>query len=286
MKTIISIVAISVFITCMAFAQQHRAEGTYLEYPRTTVFPIKDTQSGGQYELYIKLPEAYAEDPNKRYPVLYYTDALWHIEILSASTEFIIEDVILVGISWQKDINEALLQEHGQHVSRIRDYTVTPLEDPERQAKYQVGQAANHLAFIRNDVIQYVEKNYRTDPDNRSYFGYSAGGIFGTYALLAQPDTFKHYILGSPAVDGDIPALSSVLSKQPSDQGFNANVFISYGTLENELGGYGDQLINLLQAREDKSLSLTHKLIEGSHQTAFPLTGVQSVTWLAELIKQ
>lgn len=217
--------------------------------------------------------------------MLYTTDAMWHIEILSAATEYIIEEVILVGISWQKDANEDLVKEEGKHVSRYRDYSVEPLSNPEHQAKYQFGQASGHLDFMRNDVFTYVGNNYRTDPENRSYFGYSLGGLFGAYALLAQPNTFKNYIIASPGLKGDIPYLTEITANL-KDQNLNANVFISYGTLEEELGGYAGQLITLLKARNDEGLSLKQVVVEGSHQTASPLTGVQSVTWLSGLIKQ
>src|SRR5690606_5903539 len=114
-----------------------------------------------------------------------------------ASTSYLMEDVILVGISWQTDIHENIKKELGAHASRFRDYTISKSSNAEIQAKYKLGQASNHLAFIRNDVIKYIESNYRTDPENRSYFGYSAGGLFGAYILLTQPDTFRNYILGS-----------------------------------------------------------------------------------------
>lgn len=261
--------------------------GTSMVLPQVAVVPIEDTQANRRYELYIELPEGYSENKDKRYPVLYYTDAIWHIEILSASMEYIMNDVILVGISWQKDNSEDLVKERGAHISRNRDYSVTASSNAEHQAKYQFGQASHHLDFIRNDVIRYVEDNYRTDPNNRTYFGYSLGGVFGAYVLLSQPDTFKNYILGSPALKGDIPYLSELASNAAlKSQSLNANVFISYGTLEEELGGYAEQLITMLKARNDKSLSLKHAVIEGSHQTAFPLTGIQSVTWLSDLIKE
>ena len=252
--------------------------------PKIQVMPIKDIQADRQYELYIKLPEQYAKNIKKSYPVIYFTDALWHIEILSAATEFLMEDAILVGISWQKDIKENLQKERGAHVSRFRDYSISKSSNPERQAKYQFGQASNHLDFIRNDVIKTIENNYRADPNKRTYFGYSMGGKFGAYVLLTQPDTFKNYILGSPSLSRDIPYLSK-LSANTTLKGkdLNANVFISYGTLEKKLGMHTEKLITLLKARNDKSLSLNHVVIEGSHQTAFPMTGVSSVTWLTKL---
>ena len=209
---------------------------------------------------------------------------MWHIEILSSSTEYLMENAILVGISWQKDINEDLQEEVGAHASRYRDYTIRQSSNQEQQAKYQFGQASNHLDFLRNDVIKYVENNYRTDPANRTYFGYSLGGLFGAYILLAQPDTFKNYILGSPSLRRNIPHLSELGSNAALKRsGLNANVFISNGTLEKELGEHVKEFVTLLKNRNDESLALQHVVIEGSHQTAFPMTGVRSVTWLASL---
>jgi predicted alpha/beta superfamily hydrolase len=147
-----------------------------------------------------------------------------------------------------------------EYFSRFRDYSITKSSDPARQAKYQHGQASNHLDFIRNDVIKFIEKNYRTNPDNRTYFGYSlGGGLFGAYTLMAQPDTFKNYILGGPALSGDIPLLLELgATNAIKSKGLNANVFISYGALDKKLGVYGEEFIALLKNRNDESLSLHH----------------------------
>ncbi|RBP50623.1 alpha/beta hydrolase [Arenicella xantha] len=252
------------------------------EMPRTQVVPVYESSSNRQYELLIKLPEDYAKDSNKKYPVIYFTDAKWHIDALSAAAEYLMEDVILVGISWQKNIDKNLVKEFGEHVSRFRDYSMTPSANPERQAKIQFGQANNHLDFIRNVVITKVENSYRTDPNNRTYFGYSAGGKFGAYILFTQPDTFKNYILGSPSLKRDIPAISELASKS-KDKNLNANVFVSYGMLETQLGEYTEQFINILKSTSDKSLLLTNVVVEGDHQAAFPMTSIRGVNWLSGL---
>lgn len=262
-----------------AFAQESVSKA--LELPRIQVVPITDAANDRQYELYIKLPEGYTDTTSIKHPVIYYTDAMWHVEILSGSAEYLTEEAILVGISWQKDI-KGELGALGAHASRYRDYSIKESSNPEQQAKYQRGQASNHLTFIRTDVIKYVEDNYRTDPDNRSYFGYSMGGKFGAYILLSQPETFKNYILGSPGLN--IPDFADLSAKATND--LNANVFISYGSLEKELGGYAEEFISILKSKNDKSLSLQHVVIEGSHQTAFPMTAVRGVTWLAKLVKE
>ncbi len=268
------------------------AEYRPYEMPRTQVVPIKDKnqdhEQDRQYELYIKLPENYAENTDATFPVIYITDAVWHIELMSAGSAFLMEDVILVGISWQKDIDEALLSEVGEYVSRFRDYTVRESTNAERQAKYQFGQASRHLRFIRDDVIPYVESQYRTDPDNRSYFGYSASGLFGAYVLMAQPDTFRNYILGSPSVQNDIPHLIKAGSDNAlAGKGMNANVFISYGELEEEASESINEFVTVLKNRKDDSLSLQLVVIESAdHGTAFPPTGIRGLKWLAEVQKE
>ena len=164
-----------------SFAQENKVnrnsqivKGASLELPQIQVVPIKDTQTERNYELYIELPEGYSENENKRYPVLYYTDAMWHLEMLSGSTEYMLEDIILVGISWQLDIEEDLKKEYGAHVSRFSDYSIKKFSSP-KHPKIKFGQADSHLDFIRNDIITYVDNTYRTDPNSRTYFGYSIG---------------------------------------------------------------------------------------------------------------
>jgi len=275
---------ISILLSLLLFAKVEASELESFKIPRTQIIPIQDTQSERQYELYVKLPAGYKENKDSDYPVIFFTDADWHIEILSASTEYLMEEAILVGISWQKDIKEELVNDVGVHVSRFRDFTLRKSDDPEIQTKYQLGQASIFLEFIRNEVIEYIENNYRTDPGRRTYFGYSLGGKFGAYTLLKQPDTFKNYILGSPELESEISLLSELESRTAlKDKGLSANVFISYGSLEKDLAKYAQEFITMLKNRNDKSLSLKNVVIKGDHQAAFPMTGVRSVTWLSGL---
>jgi len=279
MKTIQLLILIIAIAGNAAFAQEYTGENSKLSFARTKVVPIKDTKNGRQYELYIRLPEKYSEKTDVKHPVIYYTDAPWHVEVLSGSTEYILENAILVGISWQKDLNK----KSKAYLSRFRDYSFVKSKNPKHQAKYQFGHANDHLEFIRNTVIKYVEGNYRTDPTNRTYFGYSLGGEFGTYILLTQPNTFKNYILGSPSLDHtSTPYILKLGSKATAS---NANVFISYGRLEKKLGAYVDKFIAMLKARNDQSLSLTHIVVEGTHQIAFPMTAIRGIYWLSDLLK-
>ncbi len=249
------------------------------------VVPIKDTNTEKHYELYIELPEDYDENNDKTYPVLYYTDAMWHLEMLSGSTEYMLEDIILVGISWQKDVAEDLMEQYGGHASRFTDYSFWKKSNP-NHPKLKFGEAENHLAFIRNNVITYVDDNYRTDSNSRSYFGYSLSGAFGAYILLTQPDTFKNYILGSPLSKDLVPYLTEINAKlvaaeSDKSKAVHANVFMAYGTLEEQRDETIKAFKDLLRDRTNLKASMQSKTIEGNHQTAFPRIAVESVAWLS-----
>jgi predicted alpha/beta superfamily hydrolase len=265
---ILILLSISLFIGAEA------SEKKFLELPKIEVIPIKDTKSNRQYELYIKLPEGYSKNNDIKYPVIYFTDAMWHVEILSGSAEYLVENAILVGISWEKDV--------GAQVSRVRDYTPTV----KKGSKYQTGEAGNHLTFIRNDLIKYVENNYLADPGRRTYFGYSVGGLFGAYILLVQPDTFKNYILGSPETlfdDRYIYELESIVALKREN--LSANVFVSVGALERkDMVGHAEGLISMLKRRNSANLSLELAVIKSAdHGTAFPVAAVRSMIWLSNL---
>lgn len=274
------------FLLWVPFVGAQASEQTAYEMPRTQVVPIKAGAADKQYELYIKLPEDYADNTDKKYPVIYTTDAVWHMDLLSGSTEYLMPNVILVGISWQQDGGD-----EEAHKSRARDYTLYPSSDPERQAKNRHGQAANHLSFIRDNVIKYVESHYRADPGERTYLGYSLGAAFGAYILFSEPGTFKHYILGSPALgERSLKYIDELEAKMaPKQQGLGANVFVSIGELEkSERMVHTKDFITVLQRRSQAGLRLAGlEIIEGSdHGTAVPETFSRGIKWLSQLTSE
>ncbi len=228
------------------------------EMPRTQVIPINNSETKAQDTLYIKLPEGYEENNDIEYPVIYFTHPEQHIEILSATTENLIEDVILVGITFQK----------GMTFRTVDSY----------------------MNFIRNDVFKTVENSYRADTDRRTYFGYSSGALVGAYILSVHPNAFKNFILGSPALGGDSTVTQKIYefgsNTANGRKELNANVFVSYGTSEKETDKqHFEEFITILENLNDESLTFEHIVVEGDHHTSFPMTTVRGVTWLSDLIK-
>lgn len=273
-----------------AWAKAQAADPVGYTMPRTDVVPVVESSGNRLYELYIKLPEGYEKTADRRYPVIYTTDAVWHMDLLSGTTEYLLPDVILVGISWQKDIDRTLaFEEEGEwvHASRYRDYTTVKLDDPARQAVYQTGHAPEHLSFIRNDVIPLVDAAYRTKPNERAYLGYSLGAAFGAYILLAEPDSFQHYILGAPALGQRSFGFLETLATPTAPQQITVkpNVFIAIGDQEREQRmTVTRDLVSLLERRQPAGLVLTELVIikDSDHGTAVPETFMRSIKWLSD----
>ncbi len=280
--SILAKTAVLICLLSLPFAGAHANELKPYEMPRTEVLPILESGTERQYELYIKLPEDYAENTEAKYPVIYTTDAALHMDMLSGATEFLMPETILVGISYQ--LNH---EDERANISRFRDFTTVASPNPEIQTRFQPGQASNHLSFIRDEVIPYIEENYRADPNERTYFGYSLGGAFGAYILLSESDSFKNYILGSPAFNPRSAQYIDELEVQtaPEQQNVGANVFVSLGEAEEDARERVEGLMSVLRRRSGSGVALTGlEIIEDSdHSAAFPETAIRSVRWLSRL---
>lgn len=270
---ICTLVYLSTFLTASA-------EDVF-EIPRSLIVPIKDTGTGRFYELFIKMPNNYSKD--KVYPVVYMTDGMYVFQTVSGATRFPInfgrmENAMLVGISWEKKFPAGL--------SRQRDYTPTT----DRTWKDPTGQAKQHLDFIRNDVIKYVEATYSVDPNHRTYVGNSLGGLFGAYVLFTKPDTFKNYILGSPSFWFDNEVIFS-LEKDffETSQKLNANVYIAVG--EYETPEFSDIRHNMVEqatrfhtqinSRGYLGMKTKFDIIpSANHSIAFPTSAIHGLWWL------
>ncbi len=251
------------------------------ELPRTQVIPIQDSETKRHYELHVQLPQNYSAD--KKYSVVYMTDSLYTFPIVTGAARYPvnakrIENLMFVGISWQKD--------HQPSLSRQRDYTPTAsspgFKDPS-------GEASKHLDFIRNDVIPYIEQRYSTDAENRTYVGNSFGGLLGLYILLNQPNTFKNYIIGSPSIWWDKKYILNLESNTKLDKNLAAKGFISVGENEtltrdspkNDMVGDAKQFYSRLKARKLEKSNVELRIIEhANHATAFPTTAMQGLWWL------
>ena len=101
-----------------------------------------------------------------------------------------IPEAILVGIQWGGDNPDP-------NLLRARDFS--PSNMP---AFPNSGGAENFLQFIKQELIPFMGREYRTDP-NRVLMGSSFGGLFTLYALFNEPNLFNGYIPTSSASGWD-----------------------------------------------------------------------------------
>lgn len=192
----------------------------------TQLVNIPSSITNKEYTLYINLPASYS-GTEKSYPVLYLLDAQWDFTLMQSVYgqqyfDGFIPEIIIVGITWGGE-NPAYDQ------LRAHDFTPT---DVSNNGTY--GNASKFLSFIGQELIPFVEKNYRVKPDDRTLTGSSFGGLFSLFALYQNPGLFNRYIFTSPAIQWDNGILNSI-QKNYSDKykELNARVYTAIGEYEN-----------------------------------------------------
>ena len=163
----------------------------------TEVWDVPDPVSKRGYQVFVSLPASYEKAPNRRYPVLYVTDAGYAFPVVREISRRLnvehaqIADFILVGLSYAKG-------EDGTQ-SRNRDYTPTPNGPRNAPAGAAQGHGPAYQAYLRDCVMPFIAQRYRTDPRQALFLGHSYGGLLGAQILFTDPGMFRGYILGSPS---------------------------------------------------------------------------------------
>lgn len=176
--------------------------------PDTELHFISSTKVNQEFNLFVSLPHTYAQS-EQAYPVVYVLDGNFLFGITTQTVRLLyfpeeLQELIIVGVGYP-DIHS-----FGSSMGvRTRDYT--PSSHDWYETKYATpgsnapkfvgeGQAANFLQFLSEELVPYINTNYRTLPDENALMGRSFGGLFALYALFKQPDTFTRYFVGSPSL--------------------------------------------------------------------------------------
>lgn len=187
-----------------AYAQPQSApkaqpgEGRPYEIADSEVWDVPDPVSRRGYQVFVALPPSYAREPQRRYPVLYVTDADYAFPILRQISRRLniegpkVEEFILVGLSYAKGEDGA--------VSRRRDYTPTPNGPSTASAGAVHGKGPAYQTYLRDQVKPFIAARYRTDPARALFLGHSYGSLLGAQILFTEPSLFSGYILGSPSL--------------------------------------------------------------------------------------
>lgn len=136
------------------------------------------------------------------------------------------------------------------------------------------GGGVDFLKSIKLDLIPFIEKNYRVKPNERTYAGFSLGGLFGLYAMLEEPNLFQNYIIGSPSIWYKDKYVTSLLKKYAENHtDLPVKLYISVGSLEEEINaGMVRNMLeftSILKSKNYKNLLLKTDIIENeTHQSS------------------
>jgi len=154
----------------------------------TIVKDFASPQLKNSRALRVWLPPSYAENPAKRYPVLYMHDGqnLFDSKTASFGVEWGVDETMnrLVAMG---AADEVIVVGIDNTPDRIPEYT--PCCDP----KYGGGKLDAYGAFIVDTVKPYIDRTYRTLPGkaNTAIMGSSLGGIASVAIAQRYPDIFS-----------------------------------------------------------------------------------------------
>ncbi len=150
---------------------------------------IESEVLGETRRLIVSKPEGY-DNPEKRFPVLYLLDGETHFHHTTGLVEY------MAG----NDVMPEMLVVAVTNTDRTRDLTPAKAEpDPEFPS---AGGADNFIKFLRDELVPFVDENYRTEP-YRILVGHSFGGLFAIHTLVHEPDLFNACIAISPSLQWD-----------------------------------------------------------------------------------
>lgn len=159
----------------------------------TQLREIRSSIVGQEYQVKVRLPEEYASTTTL-YPVLYLLDGDHAFAMATDIVQYLIygdhiPDLIIVSTAYDSKKHP---DEGGKNM-RNRDLVPYPIPEIDMTPG-----GVQYLEFIQQELIPFVESNYRVLTDDRSLWGYSLGGLFALYALFHKPGLFQRYII----VDG------------------------------------------------------------------------------------
>ena len=220
------------------------------------------------FKVHVYFPRGYAEMSDSL-PVVYLLDAEYSFGAVAYAIRRMVKDslippVLLVGVAYEVPYDE-------YYRRRERDFTPTAAHLDEFP---NAGQAGSFARFLRQELVPFINRTYRVDPDDRTIVGLSFSGLFSTYLLLTETGLFDRYVIVSPSLWWD----NGIVFRYESDYGSRntvlpARVYLAAGEQDghNILRDLG-RMQEVLAARSYQGLQYQVQLFpDETHRTVFPL---------------
>ncbi len=263
------------FVTALVSDKKNKFREDELEdkesIPVATLFSKNVNDS---FSIFVSLPKYYAKKKNQNFPVIYLLDANVYFDIIADATNEIHSNAILVGIGYKDFVMMDSL--------RNRDYTF-PKASPKDSFPISGG-AFNFLFFIKNELIPYIDKAYRTKTNSRTLMGHSLGAYFTLFVLMQEilntDHTFKNYVAASPSLHyGNKFLMDQFKQSVVYDNSIQQNLWLTFGAkedIEDSTGTEGsdnfNSFVHILESSKYKGINLKVEVYSafGHMETAVP----------------
>jgi len=156
-------------------------------------FPLVAESNGRTYRIHVRLPEGYADAPERRWPVVYVLDGDSLFPLLAPTHLFLgydegLPEAIIVGIAYggfDPAVNH-------------RNVDFTGLAEDTQPGE---GGAEAFHRFLQQELLPEVEGRWRADATRRVLVGQSRGGYFVLWSAVHGPDLFRGRIASNPSLD-------------------------------------------------------------------------------------
>lgn len=272
---------LSLFLSAAYAQEANELKNSIEAYPQvridgTEIREIKSTITGEKYFIHVGLPRSYS-DSVETYPTLYIMDADGAFgtcteisRLLALNKE--VPEMIIVGIAYGVSFKEYLF-------NRQRDYTPTAVEECAGS-----GGGEKFLSFINEELISFIEKQYRVKKSERAICGFSYGGLFVLYTLFHKPEIFNGYIAGSPSFYWDNKVIFKYEQKYfERSSNLPVKLFMSAGSLENQEWYVQplNQFTQILNSREYSGLEFKSIILDDeTHYSSFGNAFTKGLKWL------
>jgi len=214
-----------------------------------------------QRDLLVHLPNNYQQNTGLSYPVLYLLDGQRNLNHAAGTLDLLnqsnmAQEMIIVAI---------------KNTHRTRD--LTPTYDESYNRWGVSGGADNFLDFIEQELIPYMNKNYRTN-NFKIISGHSLGGLLAIYALQSRPELFHAHFAFSPSLWWH----NEIIFKDTEDflantTELNSYLYINMGNEAGNMLSTFEQYTRLLTKHTPKGFSYHSDLVEQENHNTTALIG-------------
>lgn len=203
---------------------------------------VTSKRVAGSRPVRVHLPAGYADEPERRYPVILLLDGqnVFDHSTAFGGVEWCLDD-IAARLEAEEGLAAILVGVDNGGMRREWEYTFCP-HGPSGRG----GGAEEHLAFLLQEVMPLIRSRWRTDGTPPRLVGSSLGGLFALWAALAHPGEFTALAAVSPSVWWNKGAVLAL----PLAHGARPRVWVDMGTREGQAAG------RTLELTEERLVSL------------------------------